>query len=96
MLVVHFPVGKAIDSGLVRTGHMLWLFDPSIVCDCRLWYLERDGGKAASTLVSVDSSVAPPSYAVRIDKTNSVRYATNVPRLGLKPALVFLQLSFYT
>ena len=40
-----------------------------------MWYLEREGGKAAGTLVSVDSSIQPPSYAVRIDKTNSVRCA---------------------
>ena len=41
---------------------------------CRLWYVERSGSKAAGTVVSVDSSIQPPSYAVRIDKTNSIRY----------------------
>lgn len=41
-------------------------------CD-RLWYLGRDGSKSGGTLVSVDSSIQPPSYAVRIDKTNSIR-----------------------
>ena len=43
---------------------------------CRLWYLGRDGSKAACTVVSVDSSVQPPSYGVHIDNTssNSIRY----------------------
>lgn len=43
---------------------------------CRLWYLERDGSKAAGTVVSVDSSIQPPSYAVRIDKSDSIRYSS--------------------
>ena len=44
---------------------------------CRLWYLERDGSRAAGTVASVDSSIQPPSYAVRIDKSDSIRYPSS-------------------
>lgn len=79
--------------GLSLQKCMFWHSDPSMLYVCRLWYLERDGGKAASTLVSVDSSVAPPSYAVRIDKTNSVRYAPIPSTLSHKPVLKIMQLT---
>lgn len=41
---------------------------------CRLWYLDRDGGKSAGTLMSIDTSIQPPSYAVRVDSSSSIRY----------------------
>ena len=51
---------------------------------CRLWYLERDGSKAAGTVVSVDSSIQPPSYAVCIDKSDGIRYPSSPTPASLR------------
>lgn len=58
----------------IVNGYQQHQWQGHIGVTCRLWYLERDGSKAASTVVSIDSSIQPPSYAVQIDKSNSIRY----------------------
>ncbi|KAL0039211.1 hypothetical protein WJX77_011469 [Trebouxia sp. C0004] len=47
--------------------------EPTFVKGQRLWYIDRDGGKSAGTLMSIDTSIHPPFYAVRIDSTSSIR-----------------------
>ncbi|KAA6422654.1 MAG: hypothetical protein FRX49_07514 [Trebouxia sp. A1-2] len=47
--------------------------EPTFVKGQRLWYIDKDGGKIAGKLMSIDTSIHPPSYAVRIDSTSSIR-----------------------
>ena len=40
---------------------------------CRVWYIDREGQRQPASVVSVDDSVQPPSYGVRLDGTGTVR-----------------------
>lgn len=52
-------------------------------CDifCRVWYTQRDGSKAACSVLAVDNGMDPPSYTVLFDGTDRTRCV--MWRLGL-------------
>jgi hypothetical protein len=49
-------------------------------------YVERDGSLTLASVVSVDISIQPPSYAVRLHKLGSVRETEGHRLLAIPPA----------